>query len=170
MGCGQAKMKPLYQDNVQLVHVIGDEDGPRVNGFVSKETMKREKDQQFDDSLFFNKAEYYHVDKIEIFVRDGFIMGIGITYNLDGVKMTKVNKGRRMPKTSYELELATTEHIEFIQFRFSDEGIHELMIKTNLNRMLMMDEAEHENLECQQCDFNLADNGEVLIGFKGKFD
>ena len=75
-----------------------------------------------------------------------------------------------MPKTSYELELATTEHIEFIQFRFSDEGIHELLIKTNLNRMLMMDEAEHENLECQQRDFNLADNGEVLIGFKGKFD
>jgi hypothetical protein len=34
----------------------------------------------------------------------------------------------------------------------------------------MMDEAEHENLECQQRDFNLADNGEVLIGFKGKLD
>lgn len=45
MGCGQAKMKPLYQDNVQLVHVIGDADGPRANGFVSKEQMKREKDQ-----------------------------------------------------------------------------------------------------------------------------
>jgi Zn/Cd-binding protein ZinT len=76
-------------------------------------------------------------------------MGIGMTYNLDGVKMTKVNKGKRMPKTSYELELATNEHIEFIQFRFSEDGIHELLIKTNLNRMLMMDEAEHENLECE---------------------
>jgi hypothetical protein len=41
-------------------------------------------------------------------------MGIGITYNLDGVKMTKVNKGKRMPKTSYELELGSTEHIEFV--------------------------------------------------------
>ena len=64
--------------------------------------------------MFFGKAEYYHVDKLEIFVRDGFIMGIGITYNLDGIKLTKVNKGRKMPKTSYELELASNEHIEFI--------------------------------------------------------
>jgi hypothetical protein len=33
--------------------------------------------------------------------------------------------------------------------------------------MLMMDEKEHEDLECEQVDFNLADVGESLIGFKG---
>jgi Zn/Cd-binding protein ZinT len=88
------------------------------------------------------KAAYFHLDKIEIFVRDGFVQGIGMTYNLDGIKMTKVNKGKKMPKASYELELAQDEHIEFVQFRFTDEGIHEIMIKTNLNRMLMMDEPD----------------------------
>ncbi len=59
------------------------------------------------------KAAYFHLDKIEIFVRDGFVQGIGVTYNLDGIKMTKVNKGKKMPKSSYELELARDEHIEF---------------------------------------------------------
>ena len=104
--------------------------------------MKKNREQSFDDSLFFMKAAYFHLDKIEIFVRDGFVQGIGMTYNLDGIKMTKVNKGKKMPKASYELELAQDEHIEFVQFRFTDEGIHEIMIKTNLNRMLMMDEPD----------------------------
>ena len=36
--------------------------------------------------------------------------------------------------------------------------------------MLLMDEEEHENLECRQCDFNLSDSGDALIGFKGHFD
>jgi hypothetical protein len=82
---------------------------------MTKEQLKREKDQSFDDALFFRKAsDYYHLDKIEIFVRDGFVQGIGVTYNLDGIKMTKVNKGKKMPKTSYELELAPNEHIEFV--------------------------------------------------------
>ncbi len=93
-----------------------------------------------------------------------------MTYNLDGVKMNKVNKGKKMPKSSYELELAQNENIEFIQFRYTDEGIHEIMIKTNLNRMLMMDEPELENVECNQRDFNLADHGECLIGFKGEYE
>lgn len=93
-----------------------------------------------------------------------------MTYNLDGVKMNKVNKGKKMPKSSYELELAQNENIEFIQFRYTDEGIHEIMIKTNLNRMLMMDEPELENIECNQRDFNLADHGECLIGFKGEYE
>ena len=93
-----------------------------------------------------------------------------MTYNLDGVKMTKVNKGRKMPKSSYELELAQDEHIEFVQFRFTDEGIHEITLKTNLNRMLMMDEPDQENLDCKQRDFNLADTGDCLIGFKGEYE
>ena len=44
MGCGQAKMKPLYQDNIQLVNVMGDMDGPGPRGFMSKDQMKKEKD------------------------------------------------------------------------------------------------------------------------------
>lgn len=36
---------------------------------------------------------------------DGFVQGIGVTYDLDGIKMSKMNKGRKMPTTSYELEL-----------------------------------------------------------------
>jgi hypothetical protein len=116
------------------------------------------------------KAAYFHLDKIEVFVRDGYVQGIGMTYNLDGIKMTKVNKGKKMPKASYELELAQNEQIEFVQFRYTDEGIHEIMMKTNLNRMLMMDEPELENIECNQRDFNLCDNGECLIGFKGEYE
>ena len=45
--------------------------------------------------------------------------------------MSKINKGKRMPKTSYELDLAEDEHIEFVQFQFTEEGIREIMMKTN---------------------------------------
>lgn len=75
-----------------------------------------------------------------------------------------------MPKTSYELELASNEHIDFMQYMYNKEGIHEVVFKTNLGRMLMMDEEESESVECLQIDFNLADMGECLIGFKGQFD
>ena len=34
----------------------------------------------------------------------------------------------------------------------------------------MMDEPELENVECNQRDFNLSDNGECLIGFKGEYE
>lgn len=71
-----------------------------------------------------------------------------MTYNLDGVIMTKANKGRKMPKTSYELELASNEHIDFMQYMYNKEGIHEVVFKTNLGRMLMMDEEESESVEC----------------------
>ncbi|TNV76362.1 hypothetical protein FGO68_gene6686 [Halteria grandinella] len=84
--------------------------------------------------------------------------------------MTKVNRGKKMPKTSYELTLSPSEHIDFMQYRFNDEGIYEVVLKTSEGRMLMMDEAEHEDLECDQLDFNLSDAGEALIGFKGQFD
>jgi hypothetical protein len=91
-----------------------------------------------------------------VFVRDGFIMGFSLTYNLDGVRMTKLNKGKKMPKTSYELQLAPQEHIDFMQYRFNEEGIYEVVLKTSEGRMLMMDEREHEDLdECEQLDFNL---------------
>lgn len=129
--------------------------------------MKKDKDSTFDDQLFFGKAQYHHIDKIEVFVRDGFIQGFSITYNIDGIKMTKINKGKKMPKTSYELDLSPNEHIDFLQFRFNEEGIHEVVLKTNMDRMLMMDEAEHEDLDCEQLDFNLSDVGEAFIGFKG---
>lgn len=36
--------------------------------------------------------------------------------------------------------------------------------------MMMMDEPELENIECNQRDFNLSDNGECLIGFKGEYE
>lgn len=61
-----------------------------------------------------------------------------------------------MPKTSYELTISPNEHIEFMQYRFNDEGINEVVLKTTEGRMLMMDEAEHEeNDDNQQLDFNL---------------
>jgi hypothetical protein len=62
--------------------------------------------------------------------------------------MNKVNRGNKMPKSSYELDLGPNEHIDFLQFRYNEDGIYEVTLKTNLGRMLMMDEEEHENLEC----------------------
>lgn len=45
---------------------------------------------------------------------DGLVQGIGVTYTLDGIKISKNNKGKKMPKTSYELELKEHEHLEFM--------------------------------------------------------
>ncbi len=119
MGCGQATMKPLYQDNVELVQVLGRSlDGGggahRPSAFLTKEQMRKDRENTFDDKLFFGKAQYFHIDKIEVFVRDSYIQGFGLTYNLDGIKMTKVNRGKKMPKTSYELDLSPNEHIDFL--------------------------------------------------------
>ena len=100
-------------------------------------------------------------------MRDGYVQGFGMTYNIDGVKMTKLNKSKKMAKSSYELILGPKEHIDFVQFRRGEEGIYEMMLKTSEGRMLMMDEPEHDDLECEQYDFNLADMGEALVGFKG---
>lgn len=107
-------MKPLYQtegagftDTVKIVQIIGRNlDDKRPSAFVSKESLRKDRENTFDDSMFFRKANYFHIDRIEVFVRDGFVQGFGITYNLDGVKMTKVNKGKKMPKSSYELALS----------------------------------------------------------------
>lgn len=66
-------MKPLYQNNFTLVQVLGKAQGKGPSGFITKDQLKKNKEQSFDDSLFFMKAAYVHLDKIEIFVRDGFI-------------------------------------------------------------------------------------------------
>lgn len=135
-------MNPLYQeDKIELVQVLGRSLAARPTAeFTSKEEMRRQREQTFDDKLFFGKAQYFHIDRIEVFMRDGFIQGFSLTYNMDGIKMTKVNRGKKMPKTSYELTIAPNEHIEFMQYRFSDEGIYEVVLKTSEGRMLMMDE------------------------------
>jgi hypothetical protein len=75
MGCGQATMKPLYQeDMIELVQVLGRSLDSRPNKqFVSKEELRRNREQTFDDQMFFGKAQYFHIDRIEVFVRDGFI-------------------------------------------------------------------------------------------------
>jgi hypothetical protein len=31
------------------------------------------------------KAEGYHIDRIEFFVAEGLVTGIGVSYNLDGI-------------------------------------------------------------------------------------
>ncbi len=104
---------------------------------------------------------------------NGYLQGIGVTYDMDGIKMTKVNKGKKLPDTSYELEIAKDEHIEFISFHFDEEGIRDLIIKTSHNNMLVMEEDEqHKNNEddyVETLDFNLSDNNEALIGFKGMY-
>ncbi len=64
---------------------------------------------------FLDKSNYTHIEKLEIFLSNGLICGIGVTYNLDGILITKIHKGTKKPKASYELELSTHEHIEFIQ-------------------------------------------------------
>ncbi len=63
---------------------------------------------------FIEKAHYFHLDRVEIFVSEGTVCGLGVTYNLDGIVLTKVHKGDTLPKSSYELELQKEEHIEFI--------------------------------------------------------
>ena len=63
---------------------------------------------------FIEKANYFHLDRIEMFVSDGLLCGIGVTYNLDGIVLTKVHRGEVNPKSSYELELQKDEHIEFM--------------------------------------------------------
>jgi hypothetical protein len=45
MGCGQATMKPLYQDNVELVQVLGKRlDAKPTSSFVSKEEIRRNRE------------------------------------------------------------------------------------------------------------------------------
>ena len=63
---------------------------------------------------FLEKSSFFHLEKIEIFMSDGLVSGLGVTFNLDGILLTKMHKGSRKPKTSYELEIAHNEHIEFI--------------------------------------------------------
>ena len=54
--------------------------------------------------------------------------------------------------------------------QFTEEGLREIMLKTSKGNMLVMDEHEgEEEEEVETRDFNLADEGEALIGFKGKY-
>ena len=55
-----------------------------------------------------------------------------------------------------------------MQVQFTEEGRREIMLKTSKGNMLVMDEHEGEE-EVETRDFNLADEGEALIGFKGKY-
>ena len=139
-------MRPLYHPGPELVYVLGRPE-EKGQGFISKESMRRKRENTFDDARFFEKASFFHLDKIEVFLWESFVTGLQMTYNLDGVIMVKGNKGKRLPKTSYELTLGPTEHIEFLQFVFSEGGIHEMVFKTNLGRSLLMDEEGHRDWE-----------------------
>ena len=100
-------MRPLYHPDPQIVQVLGQpEDNGERKSFITKESMRRKRENTFDDARFFEKASYFHLDKIEVFMREGFVTGLQMTYNLDGVVMVKSNKGRKLPKTSYALKLA----------------------------------------------------------------
>lgn len=170
MGCGQVKSKPLYHNNVEYIHLFGDNVEDKPKHFIPKDKLQKDQAATFDDSLFFAKADAFHLDRIEIFMVDGYVQGIGVTYTLDGIKMSKINKGKKMPSTSYELDMGENEHIEFIQFQYTTEGVREIMIKTSEGNMLVMDEETgNDGGDCYIRDFNLADNGEALIGFKGKY-
>lgn len=154
--------------------MYGEKPGLKPKKFISKSKLEKEKAATFDDRLFFDKAYSFHIDRIEVFMVNGFLQGIGITYNMDGVLMTKLNKGKKMPDTSYELELSKDEHINYISFHFVEEGIIDLIIKTSHNNMLVMEEDEKYRKKygedyIETLDFNLSDNDEALIGFKGMY-
>lgn len=122
--------------------------------------------------MFLDKAEAFHLDKVEIFMCDGLMCGIGIVLSLDGIKVAKMSQAKKRPQTSYAIELKHDEHVEFMQFQFNDKGIHDVMMKTNQGNMLMMDEESGVNQQAKyyksQCkDVNLVDNGEALLGFRG---
>ena len=89
---------------------------------------------------YLEKSTYHHIDKLEFFLSDGLVSGIGVTYNLDGILVTKVHRGKIKPKTSYELELESDEHLEYMQIQYDEDGIHEILVKSNLGHMLVMDE------------------------------
>ena len=103
---------------------------------------------------------------------DGLVTGIGVTHNMDGIVITKLHKGNRKPKTGYELELQSDEHIEFMQIHYDEEGVHEILVKSNLGHMLVMDEshADHKAQNFETKEINLADGHEALVGFKTQFE
>ena len=104
---------------------------------------------------------------------DGLLQGIGVTYCLDSIKVTKMHQGRKRAESAYTLELAHDEHVEFVKFYFNDKGITDLMMKTSQGNMLMLEEDnsegedKHDTSRVQSKDINLSDNGEALVGFKG---
>ena len=114
---------------------------------------------------YLEKSTSHHIEKIEFFMSDGLLSGIGVTFNLDGIILTKIHRGSRKPKTSYELEIQKDEHIEFMQIHYDDDGVREILLKTNLGHMLVMDE-NHGNERFLTREINLADSNEGLVGFK----
>jgi hypothetical protein len=127
--------------------------------------MKKDSETTFDDLKYLEKSTYHHIEKIEFFMSDGLLSGIGVTLNLDGIIITKFHRGSRKPKTSYELEIHQDEHIEFMQIHYDVEGVREVLVKTNLGHMLVMDE-NHGNERFLTREINLADSHEGLVGFK----
>jgi len=89
---------------------------------------------------FIEKATSFHLDRIEVFMNEGLCCGIGVTYNLDGLIFNKNHKGSKMPKTSYELNLGHEENIEYISVHYTNDGIHDIILKSNLGNMLVMDD------------------------------
>eukprot|EP00347_Sterkiella_histriomuscorum_P017675 403348427 len=156
MGCQSLKMKQLYQDDYQLISVFGDEfdlsENPKQ--FKSKQKLIQEQRQTFDDM-------------------HGLVSGIGVTFNIDGLVFSKTHKGKNMPTCSYELELQKDEHLQFISAHYNqDEGIHDILLKTNMGNMLVMDDNEYDgdHNHIETMEINLADENAALVGFKGMFE
>lgn len=63
---------------------------------------------------FLDKASSFHLEKVEIFLSDGLISGIGVTFSLDAIKVSNIHQGKKRAKTSYALELDREEHIDFL--------------------------------------------------------
>ncbi|CDW72965.1 UNKNOWN [Stylonychia lemnae] len=170
MGCGQTKFKPHYIQNYELVELFGGPMNEEKTEFKPKKQLLLEQKQIFDDMRFIEKATSFHLDRIEVFMNEGLCCGIGVTFNLDGLVFNKNHKGTKLPKTSYELQLAQNENIEFIQVNYSDEGIHDIILKSNLGNMLVMDDEYGNDGDLQTVEYNLGDDHDALIGFKGMAD
>lgn len=103
---------------------------------------------------------------------DGIVCGVGVTYNIDGIILTKIHKGSNRPTSSYELKLHNDEHLVFISAHHSEDGIHDIILKSNHGNMLVMDE-ESERINSGAFDtteINLEDHNSALVGFKGMFE
>lgn len=62
---------------------------------------------------------------------DGLIMGLKITYLIDGIKVTKLHQANQRPELQFTLNLAQDEHITFVSFTYTEAGINYLIIKTS---------------------------------------
>ncbi len=83
MGCGTLKVRKLYDADIQYIHLYGEDYEP-TDGSQSTKVGKTRK-KRFDDMRLLEKADGYHIDRIEFFVAEGLVTGIGVSYNLDGI-------------------------------------------------------------------------------------